>query len=236
MTFESESAHYAHDTLRIAAYTLGDLSANESAAAHRQIRDCRECAALHSDLTSLSTALTSLSKTATAPRDFRISPEQAARLRGGPWWRRIARSIAAPRGFGRPLATAFTTLGLVGLLIGTLPAGFLPMAAQTFDRVTTTTEGAGAPQPGPTSVPTDDSQQLYPAAGSGGGQGSGEGRGNDNGYQASPSPDSKDGSKDLLVSREVGSTSTLPVFGLAFTFLAVGIGLFAVRRFGRRLT
>ncbi|MCI0346871.1 MAG: hypothetical protein L0221_15745, partial [Chloroflexi bacterium] len=128
MTFEPDSVHLRHDSLLIAGHAAGDLAPADAERVERWLRECRECAALHADLRSLTSALAALPRTASAARDFRLSPAHATRLRGGPWWRRLARSIAAPRGFGRPLATAFTTLGLVGILIGSLPVAMLGLS------------------------------------------------------------------------------------------------------------
>ena len=233
MPVESDRAHGAHDPQVIAALGSGDLSVADALKAEAWLRDCHACAELRDDLATLAAALSSLPKTTPAPRDFRLTAAQAARLRGGPWWRRIARSIAAPRGLGRPLATAFTTLGLVGLLLGSLPLGALLPAGATGERslAVDTTSGAGAPEASG-ATPESDSNQQVPAA-----QGS-DGRGADlYGAASSPGVPKDDRATDQVSSQghDAGTPSSAPIFALALTFLAVGLGLFAVRRFGRRL-
>ena len=257
MTFQAESAHDRHDPMLIAAHASQDLAPAEVERVEQWLRDCRECAALHADVSSISVALAGLPKAATAPRDFRLSPAQAAGLRGGPWWRRLVRTITAPRGFGRPLATAFTTLGLVGLLIGNLPTGFLLSAggAASPERALVDT---GAPQgtppdahvPGPAPTPEDTSSAYGPA------EGSDDGRTNYvSGSGASPSVMKDDLATtgappaespaptevaaplaaDGPTAGRDATPATSPVTMLAIAFLAVGLGLFAIRRLRGRL-
>ncbi len=57
-------------------------------------------------------------------RDFTLSEADAARLRGSAW-RRVIAAIGSSRDvFSRPLAIGFTTLGLAGLLVATVPMPF----------------------------------------------------------------------------------------------------------------
>ena len=54
--------------------------------------------------------------------DFRITPERAAELARGGLWRRLLQPFGRPgSGAIRPLAAAFTTLGLAGLMLAALP-------------------------------------------------------------------------------------------------------------------
>ncbi|HZM73208.1 MAG TPA: hypothetical protein VFC71_07500 [Candidatus Polarisedimenticolia bacterium] len=258
MTFQAESAHDRHDPMLIAAHAAQDLGPAEVERVEQWLRECRDCAALHADVSSISIALAGLPKTANAPRDFRLSPAQAARLRGGPWWRRLGRTITAPRGIGRPLATAFTTLGLVGLLIGNIPTGFLLSAggAASPERAVVDT---GAPRgtppdahvPGPAPTPRDTLSAYGPA------EGSGDGKTNYvSGSGASPSVMKDDDLSTTGAPRAEGpaptdaaaplaaggptagrdaTPATSPVTVLAIAFLAVGLGLFAIRRLRGRL-
>ena len=228
--------HRGHDTLLIARHAAGDLAPSEVAEADARIRDCEACAALSADLASLRVALASLPRAATSPRDFRISPAQAARLRGGSWWRRLVRSIAAPRGVGRPLATAFTTLGLVGLLIGSLPAGVLPLAAVTGDRAATTesTHGSTAAPPAPTSSPGNAGGAYQPAAQGTDGRTNTDSEGPVFGSSDAPKTDlGGDVGAGSQTERDVAAAVS-PMSALALVLLAIGLGLFAVRRFGRQ--
>ena len=236
MTFEPDSAHLRHDALLIAAHASNDLAPADAEQVEGWLRDCRHCAALHADLRSLSSALATLPKTANAPRDFRLSPAQATRLRGGPWWRRLARSVAAPRGIGRPLATAFTTLGLVGILVGSLPVGMLGLTGTAGERTLFSQENDGAGGPAPAASPDDTDAQQYPVQGSDDvGEGAYSGGA---GPSAAPSTDTRDDTTKEVVTdstQDGESAGVSPVIALAGAFLAIGLGLFAVRRFGRRL-
>jgi hypothetical protein len=258
MTFQAESAHDRHDPMLVAAHASQDLALADVERVEQWLRECLDCAALHADLSSISLALAGLPKTANAPRDFRLSPAQAARLRGGPWWRRLGRTITAPRGIGRPLATAFTTLGLVGLLIGNLPTGFLlsaggaasPERALVDTGAPPGTPQGGAHVPGPAPTPQDTSSAYGPA------EGSNDGRTNYvSGSGASPSVMKDDLTTTAAPATETatpttegaplaagGATTgrdatptTSPVMPLAIAFLGIGLALFAVRRFGGRL-
>jgi hypothetical protein len=240
MTFNAESAHATHDSLLIASFAAGDAAAPDRTIAERRIRECADCRALHDDLIALRGAMAAVPRVATAPRDFRISAEQAERLRGGSWWHRLARAIVAPRGVGRPLATAFTTLGLVGLLIGSLPIGALSLGGPAFDRTNlqvTSQEGGGSEAPAPEANPDDAYAHYGPASGSG------SGRGEDTGQPAATQipdlvkDDGAGGTAEVPAARDLGATSQLsPVVALALGFLIVGLALFGLRRFGRRLT
>jgi hypothetical protein len=128
------TSHDRHDALLVAALAAGDLAATDRDQAIALTRSCTECATLHDDLVAIARA------TATVPppigaanRDFRLTPEDAARLRGG-GWRRILDVLRAPgQAVYRPLGVGLTTLGLVGLLIGNVQlnngAASSPMAA-----------------------------------------------------------------------------------------------------------
>jgi hypothetical protein len=241
MPLNAESAHPTHDALLIASFAAGDALAPDRTIAERRIRECPDCRALHDDLVALRTATAMLPRAASAPRDFRLTAEQAARLRGGPWWRRMARALIAPRGIGRPLATAFTTLGLVGLLIGSLPIAGLPLAGFATDRSSlevTSNQGAGSGgAPAPEANPSDAYTQYGPGDGIGGV------RGEPQQPQVTDGPprvkdDGAGGEAEVpTVARDVSEPNQVsPVYALAVVFLLVGVALFGFRRLGRRLT
>ena len=245
MTFERDSAHRDHDPLLIASHASQDLAPSDAERVERWLKDCSTCADLHADLLTLTGALSTLPKTATAPRDFRLSPAQAARLRGGPWWRRLGRALAAPRGAGRPLATAFTTLGLVGLLIGSLPAGALVLDSAAERALTQgSPDAAWIPAPAAHPSPTDttfgaidqhspDDRNAYTTgSGSAGGGTTVETPKNDH-VTITQAPDLAPGVGSA--SGATAGSTVRPVVALAIVFLAVGLGLFGIRRFGRKL-
>lgn len=114
------SDHALHDLLVVAAFADRDATAEEVDLARAQIAACSECAALHADLVSLATA-TRVLPPIERPRDFRLRPVDAQRLRPN-LIRRLFGSFGTPRdGFSRPLAAGLTTLGLAGLMLGILP-------------------------------------------------------------------------------------------------------------------
>ena len=115
-------AHAGHDLLLIAAHAAGDTAGTEAARARELIAGCDECRDLAADLAALRTASRQLPPPQRS-RDFRLSPETAARLRSRSPWRRVVEGITGPHGFGRPLAATLMTLGLAGLMISATPLG-----------------------------------------------------------------------------------------------------------------
>ena len=121
-------AHDRHDLELVARTAAGDLDAGEVALARDLLATCDACAQLATDLRAIATATRDLGPAAagaasiSAPRDFRLTAADAARLRRRGFLGRAdvpQRVAALARGFGGALAT----LGLVGLLVSAgLPA------------------------------------------------------------------------------------------------------------------
>ena len=226
----------------VAAHAAGDLSGPEAAAATAQIANCADCAALHADLRALVASTRTLPAAAHAPRDYRLTAEQAARLRGESWWGRAARALSAPRGLGRPFATAFTTLGLVGLLLGSLPTGALPLFTVGASTERTSVEAASSAEPSaaPQANPTDAISGYLPDALSSSGRGEVEGS-DDLGVAAgAPTDAPKDNTTPpaapaSVVAERQSLNQMSPLIALSSLFLLTGLGLFALRRLGRRL-
>lgn len=130
--------HARHDLDLIAAHVAGDLPTSERTRADALLQACSSCADLRRDLIALAAATRALPRTAAAPRDFRLSAAQAARLRRGSWLRTLLRPFASPRSATRPMAAAFTSLGLAGLLVASIVPGFI---------------GGQAAAPGPAALP-----------------------------------------------------------------------------------
>ena len=113
--------HARHDALLVAAFAAGDLADGERERAAALVAECGECRSLHDDLLTIARATAAL-PAAVRPRDFRIAPEQAARLRPA-GWRRFVAAFASPRlAMTRQLGVGLTTLGLAGLLISSIPS------------------------------------------------------------------------------------------------------------------
>ncbi len=107
------SDHDGHDRYLIAAFATDDLTGAELTDATALVARCQDCAALLADLRSIASATAELPVPART-RDFRLSEEDARRLRPG-GWRQVVGFLAGPRlAFAKPLATALTTIGLAG--------------------------------------------------------------------------------------------------------------------------
>ena len=145
---QRSTPHERHDPLLVASFAAGDLAGTERDHAASIVDACPGCRALHDDLVSIARATAAL-PAATRPRDFRISPEQAARLRPA-GWRGLIAAFASPRlAVTRQLGVGLATLGIAGLLIGALPSFPLGMAASAPAAgspayVTTDTSGESA--------------------------------------------------------------------------------------------
>jgi hypothetical protein len=128
--------HDQHDQLLVVSLAAGDLTGTDRDRATSQIADCAECARLNDDLLVIARATAAL-PAAVRPRDFQLSPEQAARLRPA-GWRRFVAAFAEPRlAMTRQLGVGLTTLGIAGLMLSVLgsvnlgfgSAGAAPAAA-----------------------------------------------------------------------------------------------------------
>ena len=120
MPHVSES-HAQHDPLLVASLAAGDLAGADRDHATAQIASCADCAELHADLILIARATAALPP-AVAPRDFTLTPEQAAALRPG-GWRRLVAAISGSRPLmSRQLGIGLATIGLMGLLVSTLPS------------------------------------------------------------------------------------------------------------------
>lgn len=118
--------HALHDEELVAAFATGDVDDRaETDRAQSLVDRCAACRDLHSDLVAIGASLRMAGTfTATAPRDFRLTEEDAIRLGGriSPrgFLQRLARALA---GVGRPLGASMATLGIVGLLVGSFGVG-----------------------------------------------------------------------------------------------------------------
>lgn len=166
---QRSTPHDRHDPLLVASFAAGDLVGTERDLAASLVDSCAACRALHDDLLSIARATAAL-PAAARPRDFRISPEQAARLRPR-GWRGLVAAFASPRlALTRQLGVGLTTLGLAGLLVSALPSFPLGMASSAgappaAERMSTDTntgpgDGVTAVGAGPSGAPAS-GQQPY---------------------------------------------------------------------------
>src|SRR5712671_439525 len=113
--------HAQHDPLLVASLAAGDLAGADRDHATALIADCAACADVHADLILIARATAALPP-AVAPRDFTITPQQAAALRPV-GWRRLVAAIGRSRPLmSRQLGLGLATIGLAGLLVSALPS------------------------------------------------------------------------------------------------------------------
>lgn len=120
--------HAGHDELLVVAYASDDLVGGDAERAAVLVASCSECGRIAADVRALRTNVAGLP----APRrtrDFRLTEEDAARLRPR-GWRGLVAILAGPRlSLAAPVGTAIATLGIVGLLVAVAPSSFMAGAA-----------------------------------------------------------------------------------------------------------
>jgi len=167
--------HAAHDLDLLAAAADRSVDATTRLAAERQVAECQDCAALFADLRLISAGLSSLPKELRVARDFRLSPERAAKLRPA-GWRAVLQGLFGSGPSLRPFASALTTLGIAGLLLTVglpnLLGGLGGSAASAPERNILSTVGSAVSQaPAPAGAPGTDKSNFgaSPEADLGGG-------------------------------------------------------------------
>lgn len=112
--------HRRHDRLLVARFAAGDAAPGQEHEAQDLVRRCSECAALAADISAISRSVAQL-PAPPRPRDFRLTREEADRLRGS----RFDRWLRSITGSGwatvRPLAAVALSVGLVMSVVGALP-------------------------------------------------------------------------------------------------------------------
>jgi hypothetical protein len=142
----------------VVALDAGDLAGADLARAVQLRATCGGCAALAADLGAIREAMTALPVPARR-RDYRLSPEDAARLRPS-GWRRFRDWLAAPGSTVRPLATSLATLGIVGLLV---TAGLPGLGGFGAGGATLSTAGSPLENGQPADVQADGAGTAAPA-------------------------------------------------------------------------
>ncbi len=135
--------HALHDEELMAAFAGGDVEAGEEADRAQSLTErCPACRDLYRDIQLIDGLIRAAETSAeygarvNAPRDFRLSLEDARRLggpapvRGIPAGGVMNRLRAALVGIARPLGASMATLGVAGLLVGsmTVGSGAMPIA------------------------------------------------------------------------------------------------------------
>ena len=149
-------AHAAHDLELVARAASGELASREATSARELLASCPACSAAAGDLRAIVAATHELrsapiqAAAARAPRDFRLTEADAARLQRRPWFGlRTWTSFGRVRGLGGALAT----LGLVGLLVSTGLPGLFSAAGGAATVLESVGSAAEAPQDAATQIP-----------------------------------------------------------------------------------
>lgn len=245
MTSGSHPDHADHDELAVAAFAAGDAVDLELERAQQLVAGCADCAALFADLQALQAATAALP----APRrtrDFRLTEADAARLRPR-GWRSLLAAFGSPRlAFTQPLAVGMATLGIVGLLVASLPGPLMTATAPASDGgATVEMAPEGAPAGPDDLLKTEATGPLASAApGDATIPGPAPAETPSTALVPAPSPAEStaaartDAQADLGFdggSREPGETGGAPwLTGLSALLLVVGVALFAVGRLARR--
>ena len=121
-----DADHARHDNTLIAAHAAGDLPDTDRPRVDALLTSCTTCADLRRDLVAIALATRDVPAPYALKRDFQLDDAQAARLRRGSWLRTVLAPFGASRSAVRPVAAAFTSIGVAGLLVATmLPGAFL---------------------------------------------------------------------------------------------------------------
>jgi len=148
------SRHQRHDRLLIAAAVDRGPEVPPSLA-RALLATCLECARLYADLLVLALALPS-SSTPARPRDFTLTEVDARRLRPRGLRRWLGLVGTSRDTLTRPLAIGFTTLGLAGLLVATVPGAAADTDAPRREIQSAASSNGGAYQTfGPPDAPVD---------------------------------------------------------------------------------
>jgi anti-sigma factor RsiW len=230
------SDHPTHDTALIAGLSSRDpgLTPAEAERAAALLAACTECARLHADLLALAAALPSAARPRRT-RDFTLSAADAERLRPRGLRRWLGLVGTSRDTITRPLAFGFTTLGLVGLLLTTVPTA-LPMggAGAAMEAQDAAASAAAAPSAAPTAAalsmsaepsPVDDGEVFNGTDSSDPAPAAATPRVGD---IAAAAPES-----EAAIQDDPSGLSTLAV--IAGSLLIVGLGAFALRWTARRL-
>jgi hypothetical protein len=237
------SPHADHDVLILAAAADHDPDAETIAEVRRMTAACPECAAIAEDLRMLASGLAALPPEIPAPRDFRITEEQAARLRRGGFVRRLLEPFGAGGLPGlRPLAGALTTIGIAGILLTSVLPGL--RVTTVLHQVGSAVSGAGdAAVPAPAQstysaqAPEVKSNASAPPVdtGAGANAGSGDGRASLAPQPVVPSEAFGDVPPSHDQGADVAATSTQPWLLASIVLLVIGVALLSLRLAARRL-
>jgi hypothetical protein len=116
--------HVGHDRQLVVAFACGDLPTEDLADARALIARCRRCAGLVEEIALISVATGTVVTAPARPRDFRLTRDEAERLRGNAL-SRLLRRLGSPRlQVLQPLAGAAMAIGILLLATTAVLPGF----------------------------------------------------------------------------------------------------------------
>ena len=153
--------HALHDEELIAAFATDGEAVDGAERARSFVERCVACRDLHADLVTIGGMLRAIERAEAvaaarpAPRDFRLSIETANRLRPGSVALRFRdRLAAAVASWSRPVGISMASLGVVGLLLGTLTLGGFSSPASAPEGDGSTGAAGATAGPGELTAPT----------------------------------------------------------------------------------
>jgi hypothetical protein len=167
--FGHSPGHARHDRLLVARFAVGESLPGEAEEGRRLVSSCTDCGRLAEDLVLLRTSLAAMP----APlrtRNFRLTPEQAERLRGNALERYLRRLAAPGLTMLRPVAGVALAMGLTVAVVGAaLPLAGSPGATSAPEPPTRTlvdqaTAAGTATPPAPAAGAIADSAAPTPGA------------------------------------------------------------------------
>lgn len=214
--------HALHDEELVAALAAGALDGEDAAEDRARARSfterCPACRALDDDIAAIGGSLRAeASFTATAPRDFRLTVEDAHRLGGTVITRRVAGGLRAMLlGVARPIGASVAALSLVGVLVGSAVLGAGGLVGAPAQDTAGTMGGAAAPS-APAAEPTSYEVAINPG-------------------EAQASAKRGDAQVDTVGRESVTPSAGAWLLALSVLGILVGVGLFVVGSRGARGT
>jgi hypothetical protein len=217
--------HALHDEELIASFAVDADEAEDVAKAKALIDRCVTCRELHADLVAIGSTIHAAGTAAVvgtvrpAPRDFRLTPMDAARLQPGNALQRAAAWLFAGAAmFGRPVGASLAALGLVGLLVGTVGLGQITSSAAPQS------EGAGAVGAAASTAPA--AAATFDVFGAQSSPSQDDDRSNAGPF-ATRDSNKQPGAPGALDSRGTGDPTLPLLFAASVLLLVLGLGLVA---------
>ncbi len=237
-----------HDETLVARLAAADLDPRELEFVRAQVAECPACAELLADLRSIASATARLPGPQRT-RDYRLTAADAARLRPAGWRGLLARLGSPDFAFVKPLAGGFAALGIAGLILASLPSGFMASSGASMPNAFNDSGAGGAapsamPAPalaptGKGGMPTTAGPAAAPGASDRVGTSSTEGvTTGSSAPQVAAAPSDGGAPVDQYATREMAAAaaeSPSPLIVLSIVLLAAAFVLGGLRLIGRRL-